>query len=71
MECAQEAAQYQAKLDEADQVAALEKIKAAGVAIHVPTDKAKWVEACKPMLAEYRAKGAAWNSFIDKMLAIQ
>ncbi len=71
MDCAQEAAQYQAKLDEADQVAALEKIKAAGVAIHVPTDKAKWVEACKPMLAEYKTKGPAWNSFIDKMLAIK
>jgi C4-dicarboxylate-binding protein DctP len=71
MDCAQEAAQYQAKLDEADQVAALDKIKAAGVTVHVPADKAKWVEACKPMLAEYRAKGPAWNSFIDKMLAIK
>jgi C4-dicarboxylate-binding protein DctP len=71
MDCAQEAAQYQAKLDEADQVASLEKMKAAGVAIHELKDKAKWVEACKPMLAEYRAKGPAWNSFIDKILAIQ
>ncbi len=71
MDCAQEAADYQATLDEADQVASLEKIKAAGVTIHVLKDKAKWVEACKPMLNDYKAKGKAWNDFIDKMLAIQ
>jgi len=71
MDSAQEAAEYQAKLDEADQVASLEKFKAAGVAIHELKDKAKWIEACKPMLNDYRAKGKAWNDFIDKMLAIQ
>ncbi len=70
-DCAQEAAVYQAKLDDEDQVAALDKMKAQGVAVHVPADKAKWVEACKPMLAEYRAKSPAWNDFIDKIIAIQ
>jgi C4-dicarboxylate-binding protein DctP len=70
-ECAQEAAQYQAKIDDADQQASLDKMKAEGVAIHVLKDKAKWVDACKPMLGEYRAKSKDWNDFINKMLAIQ
>jgi len=46
-------------------------MRAEGVSIHVPTDRDKWVEACEPMLAEYRAKGDGWNDFIDKLLAIQ
>jgi C4-dicarboxylate-binding protein DctP len=68
---AQAAAQYQAKIDDLDQVASLDKMKAAGVVIHQPTDKAKWVAACKPMLNDYRAKGANWSDFIDKITAIQ
>lgn len=70
-ECAQETAQYQAKIDDEDQVASLDKMKAAGVNIHQLKDKAKWVEACKPMLNTYRAKGKEWSDFIDKILVIQ
>ena len=70
-EAADEAAAYQAVNDDEDQKASLEKMRAEGVAIHAPADRAKWVAACSPMLAEYRAKGEGWNSFIDKMLAIQ
>lgn len=70
-EAADEAAAYQAVIDDEDQKASLEKMRAEGVSIHVPTDRDKWVEACEPMLAEYRAKGDGWNDFIDKLLAIQ
>ena len=71
MDCAQEAAQYQAKIDDEDQIASLNKMKNDGVAIHQPKDKQKWVDACKPMLNDYRAKGKNWNDFIDKILVIQ
>jgi C4-dicarboxylate-binding protein DctP len=42
-----------------------------GVIVHNLSDADDWVKACSPMLEEYRGKGANWNSFIDKMLAIQ
>ena len=70
-EAADEAAVYQAKIDDIDQGASLEKMKADGVTVHVPTDKAEWVKACQPMLALYRQKGEGWNSFIDKLVAIK
>ncbi len=71
LDCAQEASQYQAKIDDEDQIASLNKMKNEGVAIHQPTDKQKWVDACKPMLNDYRAKGKDWNDFIDKILVIK
>ncbi len=71
VDCAQEAAQYQAKIDDEDQIASLNKMKNEGVAIHQLKDKQKWVDACKPMLNEYRAKSKDWNDFIDKILVIQ
>lgn len=70
-EAADEATAYQAKIDDIDDAASLEKMKAEGVSIHVPTDKAEWIKACKPMLALYRQKGPEWNSFIDQLLAIK
>lgn len=70
-DCATEAAEYQAKIDDEDQVASLEKMKKEGVSVYELTDKADWVAACKPMLDEYRAKGQGWNDFIDKIVAIQ
>ncbi len=70
-ECADEAAAYQAEIDDVDQGDALEAMKAEGVTVHELTDADKWVEACAPMLAEYRAKGENWSTFIDAMLAIE
>jgi len=70
-QAADEAASYQAAIDDTDQKASLEKMRAEGVAIHQPTDRAKWIAACEPMLADYRAKGEGWNNFIDKLLAIK
>jgi tripartite ATP-independent transporter DctP family solute receptor len=69
--CAQQATDYQAQIDDKDQQASLDAMKAAGVNIIQLTDKDKWVAACKPMLAEYRAKGVQWSEFIDKLLAIK
>jgi C4-dicarboxylate-binding protein DctP len=70
-EAADEAAAYQAEIDDQDQIDALEAMKAEGVRVIELQDKAKWVEACKPMLDEYRAKGDNWNSFIDQLTAIE
>jgi C4-dicarboxylate-binding protein DctP len=71
LDAAAEAAAYQGQLDDVDQDVSLKAMIAEGVQIHELSDAAAWVQACSPMLAEYRAKGANWNSFIDKMLAIK
>lgn len=71
MECAAEAAAYQAELDDKDQEAALKTMVEDGVVVHELSDADQWVAACEPMLDEYRAKGTEWNDFIDKMIAIQ
>jgi C4-dicarboxylate-binding protein DctP len=71
LDCANEAAAYQGKIDDEDQDASLKIMVGQGVAVHNLSDAADWVQACSPMLAEYRGKGANWNSFIDKMLAIK
>lgn len=70
-EAADEAAAYQAQLDDKDQIDALEAMKKDGVTVIELNDKAKWVEACKPMLEQYRAKGENWNSFINKLTVIE
>lgn len=69
-ECADEATLYQAEIDDKDQEASLELMKSQGVNVHTLSDKSAWVEACAPMLDEYRAKGAAWDDFIQKILLI-
>jgi C4-dicarboxylate-binding protein DctP len=71
LECADEAAAYQGQIDDEDQDASLKTMVAQGVAVHNLSDADAWVQACSPMLAEYRGKGANWNSFIDKMLVIK
>jgi C4-dicarboxylate-binding protein DctP len=71
LDCSDEAAAYQGQIDDVDQETSLKAMIAGGVTVHELSDAAAWVSACSPMLAEYRAKGAQWNSFIDKMLAIK
>jgi tripartite ATP-independent transporter DctP family solute receptor len=71
LKCADDAAVYQAKIDDVDQTKALEEMKARGVKVWELKDADKWVKACSGMLAEYRAKGSAWNDFIKKLLAIK
>jgi C4-dicarboxylate-binding protein DctP len=71
LDCADEAAAYQGQIDDEDQDASLKTMASQGVTVHNLNDADAWVQACSPMLQEYRGKGANWNSFIDKMLAIQ
>ena len=70
-ECAEEATAYQAEIDDADQEASLEAMREEGVNIVEIQDRDKWIEACAPMLDEYRAMGDEWNTFIDQILAIE
>ncbi|MFA7169142.1 MAG: ABC transporter substrate-binding protein, partial [Sphaerochaetaceae bacterium] len=65
-----EAVAYQAKIDDEDQENSLKQMKEQGVAVHELSDKNKWIEACKPMIEEYRLKGADWDDFINKITAI-
>ena len=69
--CADEAAAYQAQIDDEDQGAALEAMVAEGLQVHELSDAEKWVEACSPMQDEYRDKGENWSTFLDAMLAIE
>ncbi|MEA5015765.1 MAG: TRAP transporter substrate-binding protein [Candidatus Limiplasma sp.] len=69
--CAEEAAAYQAEIDDEDQQIALDAMVASGVVVHELSDGDKWVEACAPIQDEYRAKGDNWSSFLDAMLAIE
>lgn len=62
---------YQDALDDEDNEAALEVMKSEGVVITELQDIDKWVEACQPMLEEYRAKGDNWNSFIDMIIELK
>ncbi len=70
-ECADEAAKYQAKIDDEDQIAALKAMEQEGVHVTEVKDIEKWKKACAPMLDEYRSKGENFKSFIDMMLAIK
>ena len=69
-DCVSEAVAYQAKIDDEDQENSLKQMKEQGVAVHELSDKNKWIEACKPMIEEYRLKGADWDDFINKITAI-
>jgi C4-dicarboxylate-binding protein DctP len=71
LQCADEAAAYQAQIDDIDQTESLQTMIKEGLIVHELSDADAWVAACSPMLAEYRAKGPQWNAFIDKMLAIK
>lgn len=70
-ECAAEAQAYQEQIDDADQGAALEAMKANGVTVTEMTDIAEWKEACAPMTAEYLAKGAEWEAFYQLLTAVE
>lgn len=70
-ECANEAVEYQQKIDDEDQGVALEQMKKDGVTVTEMTDIDAWKAACAPMLDEYRKKGEKWSAFIDKLTAIQ
>ncbi|MDR3229961.1 MAG: TRAP transporter substrate-binding protein [Synergistaceae bacterium] len=71
LDCTNEAVAYQAEIDDLDQKAALDTMIKDGVVLHELPDADAWVKACEPMLDEYRTRGAEWNAFIDRMLAIQ
>ncbi len=62
---------FQDALDDSDNEKALEAMTSEGVTITEIADLDKWVEACAPMLEEYRAKGDNWNSFIDIILGMK
>ncbi|MGN0485047.1 MAG: TRAP transporter substrate-binding protein [Lachnospiraceae bacterium] len=62
---------YQDALDDEDNEKALEVMKSEGVTVTEIEDLDKWVEACAPMLDEYRAKGENWNSFIDMIIEMK
>lgn len=62
---------FQDALDDSDNEKALEAMKEEGVTITELSDLDKWVEACGPMLDEYRQKGDNWNSFIDQIIELK
>ena len=62
---------FQDALDDSDNEKALEAMKAEGVTVTELSDLDKWVEACAPMLDEYRQKGDNWNTFIDMIIELK
>jgi C4-dicarboxylate-binding protein DctP len=70
-ESVDETEKYQDQLDDEDNEKALEEMKAEGVTVTEIADIDEWVEACAPMLEEYRAKGENWNSFIDMIIELK
>lgn len=70
-ECAKEAAEYQAVIDDEDQDIAMKAMLAEGLKVIELEDAEKWAAACEPMREEYRAKGENWASFMDKMLSFE
>ena len=70
-ECAGEAAEYQAMIDDIDQEEALQEMVDEGLTVIELSDIDAWREACAPMVDEYRAKGENWSSFLDAMLAVE
>ena len=71
LDCAEEATVYQGQIDDEDQEISMRLMIEQGVTVHNLTDADAWVRACSPMLSEFRGRGENWNSFIDKILAIQ
>lgn len=69
-DCANEAQAYQEKLDDADQSAALEAMKAKGVTVTEIKDIDEWKAACAPMTEEYLAKGENWKAFYDVLTSV-
>ena len=69
-EAAVEAQAYQEQIDDADQTAALDAMKANGVTVTVIEDIDAWKEACAPMTDEYLSKGPQWQAFYDVLTAV-
>lgn len=70
-DCADEAALYQAKIDDEDQIKSLDEMKKNGLVVTEINDIQKWKEACAPMLEEYKNKGDNWKTFIEKIESIK
>lgn len=70
-ECADEAQAYQEQIDDADQTAALEAMKANGVTVTEMADIDDWKAACAPMTEEYLAKGDQWKAFYDVLTSVE
>lgn len=70
-EAADEAQAYQEQLDDADQTAALEAMKANGVTVTEIADIDEWRAACAPMTEEYLAKGEQWEAFYNVLTSVE
>ena len=70
-EAADEAQAYQEQIDDADQTAALDAMKANGVTVTEITDIDEWKAACAPMTEEYLSKGPQWQAFYDVLTAVE
>ncbi|HBF37900.1 MAG TPA: ABC transporter substrate-binding protein, partial [Firmicutes bacterium] len=55
LDCANDAAVYQAKIDDKDEAKSLSEMQAQGLKVWKLHDTDKWVKACSGMLAQYRA----------------
>ncbi len=69
-ECAREATTYQEELDDADQSAALENMKAQGVTVTVIEDIEDWKAACSGMTQEYLSRGQNWVDFYNALTSV-
>ena len=70
-EAADEAQAYQEQIDDADQTAALDAMKANGVTVTEIADIDEWKAACAPMTEEYLSKGPQWQAFYDILTAVE
>jgi C4-dicarboxylate-binding protein DctP len=71
LDCADEAAVYQGQIDDVDQEKAMDSMIKEGLNVINLSDHPAWIAACSSMVSDYKAKDAAWNDFITKMLAIK
>lgn len=70
-ECVDEATAYQEEIDDADQGAALEAMKANGVTVTEVTDIDAWKEACAPMTEDYLSRGDNWQAFYTTLTSVE
>ena len=62
---------YQEAIDDADQTAALEAMKANGVAVTEMEDIDAWKAACAGMTEEYLSRGDNWQAFYDVLTSVE
>ena len=70
-ECVDEATAYQEEIDDADQGAALDAMKASGVTVTEVSDIDAWKEACAPMTEEYLSRGDNWQAFYEVLTSVE